>query len=71
VASNPFFPYLAARIEQDIDHPALASAPVGRAPPAPGKEAGKDTAVPSSPNDAATASPWTASPPDDPSDLPP
>jgi hypothetical protein len=73
VASNPFFPYLAERIEQDIDHPApAATVAAGPAPVAPAKDASKDTGVAPSPNDAATASPWTAGPVvDDPSDLPP
>jgi alpha-beta hydrolase superfamily lysophospholipase len=69
VASNPFFPYLADRIAQDIDHPAPAAA--GTASVAP-MDASKDIGASSSPNEAATASPWTAGPMvDDPSDLPP
>jgi hypothetical protein len=70
VASNPFFPYLAERIAQDIDHPA-APAAAGTAPVAP-MDASKDIGASSSPNEAATASPWTAGPMvNDPSDLPP
>ena len=69
VASNPFFPYLAERIAQDIDHPAPAA--TGMASVAP-MDASKDIGAPSSPNEAATASPWTAGPMvNDPSDLPP
>ena len=70
VASNPFFPYLAERIAQDIDHP-TAPAAAGTASVAP-MDASKDIGASSSPNEAATASPWTAGPMvNDPSDLPP
>ena len=70
VASNPFFPYLADRIAQDIDHPA-APAAAGTASAAP-MDASKDIGASSPPNEAATPSPWTAGPMvNDPSDLPP
>ena len=70
VASNPFFPYLAERIAQDIDHP-TAPAAAGTASVAP-MDASKDIGASSSPNEATTASPWTAGPMvNDPSDLPP
>jgi alpha-beta hydrolase superfamily lysophospholipase len=62
VASNPFFPYLVERIEEDIEHPAPAPVAAGPAP----ATAGKDTGLPSLPNDTAASS-WTS----DPSDLPP
>ena len=70
VASNPFFPYLADRIAQDIDHPAAPEA-AGTASVA-SMDASKDIGASSPPNEAATPSPWTAGPMvNDPSDLPP
>jgi hypothetical protein len=55
VASNPFFPYLAERIQQGIDHPESIPAAVGPGPVAPGKGA-----VSSSNYPATGSPPWTA-----------
>ena len=63
VASNPFYPYLAERIGEDIDHPATKPAAVATSPLAPA------AGMAASPNDLTVPS-WTSGP-DDPSDLPP
>jgi alpha-beta hydrolase superfamily lysophospholipase len=64
VASNPFYPYLAERIAEGIDHPStMATATMPPVAPA--------ASVATSPNVQSTVPSWTAGGVDDPSDLPP
>jgi len=65
VASNPFYPYLAERIAEGIDHPPTKPAAVATPAAAPG------TKMTASPNDEAMVSSFTSGLTDDASDLPP